>query len=272
MARIVDNLTGAVEQHYVFIDGGYLRRRIRESMGKIFEVPEPEFLIDFNLMKRSYNARRAFYYDCLDDQIRPGESDQELRERVARQETFFNKTNLIHGYHVRLGSLTGTRKNLRQKKVDVMLAVDMLTFGLTKTMTVATLVAGDADFIPIVEALVRNGTFTNVIYDPTSVAKELYHGADASRRLNFLELHGWMDAIWKRSNTLPTVDKRQSLPLRDNDCIHAGHIGQQAALFFHRLNEFTIYIDRGHEVEAITHPDRKILERYVNLQYGGATW
>jgi uncharacterized LabA/DUF88 family protein len=160
---INDPYTGAPEHHYLFVDGGYLRKLTDDFIGKLFDIKDPECFLDFSRIKGAH-IRRAFYYDCFEDQ---------------RLMDYFNKINSTRGFHARRGSLVGLGKRKRQKQVDVMLAVDMLTYGLTKTMTVATLLSGDADFIPVIKALVRHGTYTNVVCEHGSTAKKLYRNADA---------------------------------------------------------------------------------------------
>jgi hypothetical protein len=49
--------------------------------------------------------------------------------------------------------------------------------------------AGDLDFLPIVEALVQRGVFVDVWFDRKSAAKELYDAADFWREIPFSELH-----------------------------------------------------------------------------------
>ncbi|MBD2254416.1 NYN domain-containing protein [Nostoc parmelioides] len=52
---------------------------------------------------------------------------------------------------------TGKAKK-EQKEIDIMIAVDMLTHSFQKNMDEATLLAGDLDFKPLIDALVLNGT------------------------------------------------------------------------------------------------------------------
>jgi uncharacterized LabA/DUF88 family protein len=78
------------------------------------------------------------------------ETDSAFDFRVKKQTDEFNAIRSLPGFHVRLGTLSGTGKRLRQKEVDVQLAVDMLTQAFAKNMNRATLIAGDLDFRPVV--------------------------------------------------------------------------------------------------------------------------
>jgi uncharacterized LabA/DUF88 family protein len=52
----------------------------------------------------------------------------------------------------------------------------MLRHGFDGNMEKAVLLAGDLDFRPIVEALVRRGVFVEVWYEKNSAAQELWWG------------------------------------------------------------------------------------------------
>ena len=78
----------------------------------------------------------------------------------------YKKSNLYLGFTFIGGRITGRPGNIRQKGVDVLLAVEMLDHAFRKNMDEAWLLAGDADFVPLVEAVTRLGTWVNVIYDP----------------------------------------------------------------------------------------------------------
>src|SRR5258708_30770666 len=83
------------------------------------------------------------------------------------------------------------KKEPRQKEVDILLAVDMLTHGFNGSMQKAVLVAGDLDFRRIVEALVRNGVFVEIWYRRTSIAPDLPGAADFGQEIRFRRLYEW---------------------------------------------------------------------------------
>jgi hypothetical protein len=69
---------------------------------------------------------------------------------------------------VRLGSLSGKGNRKRQKKVDVLLAVEALDHAFRKNMAQVCLITGDLDFSPLVESLVKLGTYVTVSYVASS--------------------------------------------------------------------------------------------------------
>ena len=165
---------------YLFIDGEYLRRIYREAMQSVF-CQDGE--LDPKRIRFEYDAVRAFFYDCLDDTKRAGESEKDYQAIIASQEALFTEVSKISGFHFRPGTLKGGQKRRRQKEVDVQLAVDMLVHGFNKNMRKAVLLAGDLDFRPIVEVLVQHGVFVEIWYERTSASKELPMAADFGKEL-----------------------------------------------------------------------------------------
>ncbi|MBI3669723.1 MAG: NYN domain-containing protein [Acidobacteria bacterium] len=159
---------------YLFIDGAYVRQRYSERMMEYFRE---EGELDFARLFSSAGAFKAFYYDCLDDCQKRDESTENFDRRVEQQTQFFESIQALPGYHVRLGSLSGAARKIRQKKVDVLLAVDVLTHAFQKNMTAACLIAGDLDFEPVVASLIHLGVYVRVMYDRKSIAPDLYRGA-----------------------------------------------------------------------------------------------
>lgn len=72
------------EDTYLFIDGEYLRRRNNEAMLSVFLCDGD---IDFGEIKREAGAKRAFLYDCIDDEQKEGETEAEFAKRVSNQES-----------------------------------------------------------------------------------------------------------------------------------------------------------------------------------------
>ena len=76
--------------------------------------------------------------------------------RIAAEESKYDQIQSVPGFHVRLGTVVGSKpRRLRQKEVDVQLAVDMLIHASRKNMSSATLITGDLDFRPVVRSLGR---------------------------------------------------------------------------------------------------------------------
>jgi uncharacterized LabA/DUF88 family protein len=137
----------------IFIDGGYLRRGIRQ----IFKNEKMDENIDFDKL-RDYLMRvvasqgikpeliRAYYYDAQVDV-------REDSVKHKKQEAFFKKVRLRKSYELRLGRLIKTDHEDRQKGVDILIAVDMLSKGYLKHYNIAAFLGGDDDFLDLIAAV-----------------------------------------------------------------------------------------------------------------------
>jgi uncharacterized LabA/DUF88 family protein len=259
---------GTPETSYLFIDGAYLRRRYMDCMRELLGV---EGEIDF--MRLKGGASKAFYYDCLDDIRRDKEGEADFRKRVEGQESFFNAINALRGYHVRLGTLTGSYKKVRQKQVDVLLAVEMLTHAFHKNMTQATLIAGDLDFKPIVDNLIQHGTFVTVLYDPSSAARELYWAADAGKEITLLDLYSWSTDRFRKRNPIPQEASPSQPPLGAQR-IRDGHFEGQSISLYRSPDCHILLADTVRSLSrlTVTGKDPALLERYFAMRYGPIDW
>lgn len=163
-----------------FIDGGYLRSQ--------FKLKHGTEEIDFNKLKSrlidNFNANcggkydgdlvRVYYYDAIVDHDHSNHSEQKQ---------YFSKIGIINGYQVRLGRLTSTGKNgegpLKQKGVDVHLAVDMITKAYHEQYDFAILLAGDDDFLDVINAVKDSGKRVFGMYFKAHISNNLYDALDA---------------------------------------------------------------------------------------------
>jgi uncharacterized LabA/DUF88 family protein len=193
------------ETTYLFIDGAYLDDAYDKTLRKIFG---PNISIDFSKIKNTLGCRRAFYYHCIDDERRDGESNEQHATRTSLQNRRLDEIDSLEGFHVRRGYLTSGRKRT-QKEVDVSLAVELLTNSFNRTMTKAVLIAGDRDFKPAVESATRNGTYVEVIYRPANGSAPLGKAGDLMRPLTLSQLIAWVDfdALEGPGFTLPSTER-----------------------------------------------------------------
>jgi uncharacterized LabA/DUF88 family protein len=255
---------------YLFIDGEYLRRIYREAIQSVFNCDGD---INFNEIKLQAHATRAFVYDCLDDIRRAGENDTDYNSRVDAQEKQFGKIRDLKGFHVRLGSLRGAPKRLRQKEVDVLLTVDMLSHGVDRNMETAILIAGDLDFRPIVEALVRRGVFVEIWYEEKSLAQELKWAADFGRSLDFPSLYAWSTHSFQARKSLPRVDQMHAAVANITSDRHGLYQGRNVRLIKSSDHpDFILRVERPGGVDWFEHGDQQVLERYYSVVYGPIQW
>jgi uncharacterized LabA/DUF88 family protein len=260
------------EDTYLFVDGEYLHRIYSEAMDSVFGSHGE---INFSPIKDLARAKRVFIYDCLDEVRRSGEDDATYNARVAAQEEAFEKFRAPGGIHVRLGSLRG-QKRFRQKEVDVLLATDMLTHGYDGNMQRAVLLAGDLDFRPIVDALVRRGVFIEIWYEKKSAAKELPGAADFGMEISFNQLHAWSDPFFQTRCRVPSVSSSFVQPAG------ATHLPVQEGRWRGRT-KVTLFQDQGNGsfllraeqssgVLWAAHEDSTVLTRYFDVVFGTVNW
>jgi uncharacterized LabA/DUF88 family protein len=129
--------------------------------------------------------QKVFYYDAIPGREH-GEEEANYQERVRPFYESFDTIRSLDRVHVELGNIVG--KERRQKGVDVKLAVDMLTHAFRGNITRATLFAGDADFEPLIHALVNEGLHTT-LWHPPQASKGLKSAADSTVLFNFKDHH-----------------------------------------------------------------------------------
>ena len=184
---------------YTFVDGGYVRMVARESTKML---PNP-LVLGNGLVKSgqvqtwAYNrsvAENAFlgritYYDAM---------PEEATTRNADVEEYWKAIELLDDVHLGFGALRGLKKRMRQKGVDTLIAVDMLVGAFSALFDIAILVAGDADFVPVVEEVKRRGVMVAVAGSAASVADDLRRAAD-----RYIELHpSWLAPMQVNGRTI----------------------------------------------------------------------
>lgn len=146
----------------VFIDGAYLEKvllydhdKARTDIGRLVEV-----------MVGDDDLLRAYYYHSLPYQSSPP-TDEE-RKRYGNRRRFFDALRHIPRFEVRLGNLAyrgvdaSGKPIFQQKRVDLMLGVDMALLAVKNRVSKVVLVSGDSDFTPAVEAVKNEGVLTTV--------------------------------------------------------------------------------------------------------------
>jgi uncharacterized LabA/DUF88 family protein len=146
---------------------------------------------------------KVFYYDALPVKEQ-NESEQAYELRIKPQEDLLNYIRSFDRYHVYEGDARRRqRRGLEQKKVDVMIAVDMLTHSFRRNMHRATLLTGDLDFKPLVDALVQDGMFVTLWYPPNATSRELITAADARMRFDIQNAYGCATEAFRKKFTMP---------------------------------------------------------------------
>jgi hypothetical protein len=136
---------------------------------------------------------------------------------------------------------------MEQKKVDVMIAVDMMIHTIRRNMSSATLLAGDADFTPLLNALSNEGMFVTLLHPPRA-SKDLLAAADARRKLTAQLIGNWLDEPSRNKvGPLPKLSTH-SLP-SDQNCVQI--LRHDNLFVFHQLVEDEVWVawpnERGNQ-------------------------
>lgn len=166
---------------YAFVDLGYL-------LGELAELSD-RVLGQTGLRPSIADLKEFFRPACRGGPLRffvyyAAEADPSSAERAETQAAtiaWLADVQRIPDVHVRWGDVIHRpRKGGRiQKRVDVMLAVDMMKHAFRRTMDHAILLAGDLDFHPLVQEVVESGCKVTVAAAAgRSGAAELLDAAD----------------------------------------------------------------------------------------------
>ncbi len=166
----------------VFVDGGYLQKVLEKAFNR---TPVDFSKIGQSLAKGHEPLLRTYYYNCLPYQ--PAKPSPEEALRFSKGEKFIYSLRQIPSFEVRLGRLefrgidqTTSRPIFEQKRVDVQLAVDILTLSFSRQIATAIVVAGDSDFIPAFEEAKKLGVRMVLAYNRINRAhQDLIMCADA---------------------------------------------------------------------------------------------
>lgn len=139
-----------------------------------YRATSATFAHDISASSWPFAARRAYYYTAME----AGEPEW--------TETRLGLRGL--GFEPRLFK----RTRGRSKAVDVALTTDVLTLGAEGRYEVAVIVAGDGDYVPLIEGVKRFGHQVIVaFFDGQGLSPELRIAAD-----DFVDLTGWMKEMW----------------------------------------------------------------------------
>ena len=185
--------TPILKSFMVFIDGSYLRKGLKEILGH--DNIDYGSLLNFlkrSSVPRTISARveldviRAHYYDAV-------VVDQAKHPEVYEEECkYFEKVQRCEYYEVKLGRHIITEKRDEQKGVDVKIAIDMITKAYQNHYEIATLLAGDDDFVDVVKTVkdiagkrVIGAAFERSVSAGLKKAFDAYINLDESKLVKF---------------------------------------------------------------------------------------
>ena len=130
-----------------FIDGEYFRKGLEE-----YGLPVMGSLQKFKQLALRYFFSRPFMAEVIRCYWYDAEYDKN-HEKCHEQADFFKELSNFENFEIKTGEVVISAEGERQKGVDVLIAVDMLTKSYENHYDIAILVAGDRDFIPLIKAV-----------------------------------------------------------------------------------------------------------------------
>jgi hypothetical protein len=179
---------------------------------------------------------------------------------------------MISGFHVYEGTIKGEGGRVRQKKVDTMIAIDMLTHSFRGNMDKVTLLTGDLDFKPLIDALIQQGMYVTLWYYPLEASEELIYAADARHVLNVDDIYRYASNEFIEKYKLPKKRSKGGKNIDGYTPLKKGKIDSSIEIeIYKKENNFlALYPIRTHPVSFmhIEYHNLKSLEYYISDSLG----
>jgi len=166
------------EKCAIFIDGGYLSSKLRE-----FTNSSLDFLKFSEKISKIVNAKRlrTYYYDCLPIKIKGDEKSERL---YAVKKKFCDKIGFLPKFEINYGELQLIKGIYKQKKIDVLMSLDIADKCFESQISHAVIVAGDSDFIPAIKRAKNYGAVVYLVANKDSVNREMVQEVDVFYNLD----------------------------------------------------------------------------------------
>lgn len=170
----------------VFIDGAYLNK-ILQNFHASARIAYDRLAVE---LTAGHDLLRTYYYDSPPYQSNPPTPDES--RRLAGRQQFFNALRQLSRFEVREGRCARywnrdlNQWAFEQKRVDVLLAVDMVRLSSKQQIQRAVLIAGDSDFLPAVTVAKDEGVQILVVHSPDrrQIHRDLWDAADERKPMD----------------------------------------------------------------------------------------
>ncbi|WP_292519666.1 NYN domain-containing protein [Methanoculleus sp.] len=165
-----------VHRAAVFIDNGYLSKVIPNGT-------KVDFKRFCDVACGDKDRLRTYFYDCMPYRSEPPTEDE--KARYANYCKFRDIIESLPRFQMRLGKLRKNRDgSFEQKRVDILMAVELVRLSWSHQIGHAIIVSGDSDFVPAIEAAKDAGVITTLYYSKKSVHDELLSAVDERYEMN----------------------------------------------------------------------------------------
>ena len=168
----------------IHIDGGYVSHVGKNADVRIdYKILSDKVAAEIRATSREpLDLIRTYYYDCPPYQSSPPTPEEQ--ERLKKKDSFFNGLRLLPNFALREGrlKLRGIDRRgaqiFQQKRVDLMMGLDIARLAAKGHVTHIALLSGDSDLIPAVEAAQQEAVVVWLVHDAQGTANELKLLAD----------------------------------------------------------------------------------------------
>ncbi len=160
-----------MERVAIFIDEGYLNKAL-ESLGR----PRLDYGRFIEAIQGDMPLLRTYYYYCMPYQS-PTPTPEE-RNMYQAKLSFVRYLSRLPRFELRQGRLIKRGTEYVQRRVDIMLASDLVRLSVSGQIKEAVLVAGDSDFVPAIAIAKDAGVLVTLCYAPGAAHDELLDACD----------------------------------------------------------------------------------------------
>jgi len=146
----------------IFIDGAYFDCVLRDEFNSV-KVNYAEFS---RVIAGNIDLLRTYYYHCLPYQSNPPTPEE--RERFSKAQKFFEALERLPRFEVRMGKLEfrgidqSGKPIFEQKRVDLLMGIDLVRLATKQQITHAFLITGDSDLLPAIEIAKSEGVLIHL--------------------------------------------------------------------------------------------------------------
>lgn len=159
-----------------FIDGSYLDRALKAACHRA----DVDISSMTNWLTEGRPLLRTYYYTA------PAVKGQSFA-LYAHREKVRKAAEMMPYVAVRLGRVRGKAGSMKEKGVDVFLAVDLVTLGYASAYETAIILGGDEDYLNAIDAVQRLGKHVEVVGFVSSTSDKMKRQADKFRPLTAQE-------------------------------------------------------------------------------------
>ena len=169
-----------------FIDGGYAAKLAQHHFKVWIAYEKIGNKVRDMIARATYeplDILRTYYYDSLPYQSNPPSEDE--KRMFSQKRSFFDALRRLprfevrEGHTVRRGFDRDNKPIYQQKRVDLMIGLDIAGLAMKRQVTHMALLSGDSDLLPAIKVAQNEGVSVWLVHGPKpTYASELWQQTD----------------------------------------------------------------------------------------------